>query len=346
MREGADAWLQRAWYERAPGYLLLLPLTFLYALVVVIRRRLYRAGWLRSIRLPVPVIVVGNIVAGGAGKTPVTLFIAEGLRARGFRPAIVSRGYGRADDSRLLTVTADSDARDVGDEPLLLARRSGCTVVVGADRVAAARIAIEQGADVIVADDGLQHYRLARDFEICVIDASRGLGNGWQLPAGPLRESPGRLRDVDAILVNRAGDGSSFDAAPYGHAGLSFTLEANAASSLDNSSRRPLAEFAGTLVHAVAGIGNPERFFALLESKGLSIRRHALPDHAAFDPSATVFSDGQPVLMTEKDAVKLGGEPAASLWYVPVDLVMDGESAALLIEAIETRCKQRQDSDA
>lgn len=346
MKEGAYAWLQRAWYDGTHGYLLLLPLTLLYSLIVAIRRRLYRAGWFRSVRLPVPVIVVGNIVAGGAGKTPVTLFIAEGLRARGLRPAIVSRGYGRQDDSRLLTVTSDSAARDVGDEPLLLARRSGCTVVVGADRVAAARIAIEQGADVIIADDGLQHYRLARDFEICVVDASRGLGNGWQLPAGPLREASGRLGSVDAILVNRTGSDRAFDTAHYGHTGLDFVLDATAACSVDNSSRRSFAEFSASPVHAVAGIGNPERFFGLLEAKGLSIRRHALLDHAAFDPSAPEFSDGKPVLMTEKDAVKLGTIVSPSHWYVPVDLVMDEESSTRLLAAIVTRCKQGQDSDA
>lgn len=346
MRAGADAWLQRAWYERAPGYQLLLPLTFLYALVVAVRRLLYRSGWMHSVRLPVPVIVVGNIVAGGAGKTPVTLFIAQGLRARGFEPAIVSRGYGREDESRILEVTAASDARDVGDEPLLLSRRSGCTVIVGADRVAAARIAIEQGADTIIADDGLQHYRLARDFEVCVVDASRGLGNGWQLPAGPLREPAGRLRSVDAVLLNAADSSVQFDAGPYGHAAPVFTLDANAACRLDGATKRPLDEFSGTPVHAVAGIGNPERFFRLLEGRGLSIERHALPDHGTFDPSAPEFSDGRPVLVTEKDAVKLGTNGSASYWYVPVDLAMDEDSATAMLDAIETRCRRRQDTDA
>ena len=346
MKERAYAWLQRAWYDGAPGYLLLLPMTLLYSIVVAIRRLLYRTGWFRSIRLPVPVVVVGNIVAGGAGKTPVTLFIAEGLKARGWTPAIVSRGYGRRDDSELLIVDADSDARNVGDEPLLLARRSGCAVVVGADRVAASRVAVEQGADVIIADDGLQHYRLARDFEVCVVDASRGIGNGWQLPAGPLREPPGRLSTVDAILVNRSGENASFDVSSYRHPGHGFVLDASTAFSIDHSRRRPLAGFTGSPVHAVAGIGNPERFFGLLEEKGLSIRRHAVPDHAAFDPSAPEFDDGQPVLMTEKDAVKLAMDVDESHWYVPVDLIMDGAKATDLLEAIETRCKQRQDNDA
>lgn len=346
MSKGADAWLQRAWYERAPGYQLLLPLTLLYAIVIAVRRLFYRIGVFRPVRLEVPVIVVGNIVAGGAGKTPVTLFITERLRSRGYHPAIVSRGYGRDDDSRILGVSADSNARDVGDEPLLLARRSGCPVVVGADRVAAARLAIEQGADVIIADDGLQHYRLARDFEICVVDADRGLGNGWQLPAGPLREPEGRLQSVDAILLNGAGRSGGFDASGYGKATRQFTLDASAAVRLDDAEQRPLTDFAGTAVHAVAGIGNPERFFGLLESLEIDVRRHALPDHAGFDPSMPEFSDGLPVLMTEKDAVKLGRVDGASHWYVPVDLSMDEDSALELLEAIETRCQRRQDSDA
>ncbi|MEE4163274.1 MAG: tetraacyldisaccharide 4'-kinase, partial [Woeseiaceae bacterium] len=202
MSGGVYGWLQRAWYERAPGYRLLIPLSLVYAAVISLRRALYRLGIFGSERLPVPVVVVGNIVAGGAGKTPVTLFLAEALSAAGFRPGIVSRGYGRADDRRLVAVTATSRAADVGDEPLLLARRSGCPVVVGRDRVAAGRMLVEQGVDVVIADDGLQHYRLERDAEICVVDGSRLLGNGWLLPAGPLREPRARLGRVDMILLN------------------------------------------------------------------------------------------------------------------------------------------------
>jgi len=202
MDGGVYGWLQRAWYERAPGYRLLIPLSLLYAAVISLRRTLYRLGILHSERLPVPVVVVGNIVAGGAGKTPVTLFLARALSAAGFHPGIVSRGYGREDDRRLVAVTATSRATDVGDEPLLLARRSGCPVVVGRDRVAAGRMLVEHGVDVVIADDGLQHYRLERDAEVCVVDGSRLLGNGWLLPAGPLREPRGRLGSVDMVLLN------------------------------------------------------------------------------------------------------------------------------------------------
>jgi tetraacyldisaccharide 4'-kinase len=344
MKASLSAWIERAWYGNGFGRFLLLPLTLLYAPVVAIRRMLYRHGLLSTVRLPVPVVVVGNIVAGGAGKTPVTLFVAQSLRDRGWRPGIVSRGYGREDEASVLEVTSDSAADEVGDEPLLLARRSGCTVVVGKDRVAAAERVIKAGADVIIADDGLQHYRLGRDFEICVIDGSRGLGNGHQLPAGPLREPATRLASADGVLVNTTG----LREMPRGIDGagdlVPFTLEASIASSLDGTRAEPLESFAGAPVVAVAGIGNPERFFRLLERHGLTVIRHPLPDHAGFDPGSATFGAGRTIFVTEKDAVKLDPSAPGAVWYVPVELVMDDAAARALLDAIETRCRQRQDS--
>jgi tetraacyldisaccharide 4'-kinase len=345
MRATVSAWFERAWYDDGFGRFLLLPLTLLYATVIAIRRMLYRYGVFSSITLPVPVIVVGNIVAGGAGKTPVTLFIAQSLRERGFVPGIVSRGYGRKDEDSILDVTSDSNAADVGDEPLLLARRSGCPVVVGRDRVAAAERVIQSGANVVIADDGLQHYRLGRDFEICVVDGSRGVGNGHQLPAGPLREPSSRLSSVDAVLVNATvaseppGGLESLDGQ------VSFTLEASVASSLDDSRSEPLESFADAPVVAVAGIGNPERFFRLLERHGLTVIRQPLPDHAGFDPGSASFGAGRTMLVTEKDAVKLDPSSAGPVWYVPVDLKMDDSAASSLLDAIETCCLRRQDSE-
>ena len=344
MKATLSAWIERAWYDNGFGRVVLLPLTLLYASVTAIRRIMYRHGLFSTVRLPVPVVVVGNIVAGGAGKTPITLFVARSLSERGWQPGIVSRGYGRQDDASVLEVTNDSSAEEVGDEPLLLARRSGCTVVVGRDRVAAAERVIQAGADVIIADDGLQHYRLGRDFEICVIDGSRGLGNGHQLPAGPLREPATRLASTDAVLVNATGVSEMPRGLDGAEHPISFTLEASTASSLDGTRAESLESFAGTPVAAVAGIGNPERFFQLLERHGLTVIRHPLPDHAGFDPGSASLGADRTILVTEKDAVKLDALSPGAVWYVPVEVAMDDAASRELLDAIETRCRHRQDS--
>jgi tetraacyldisaccharide 4'-kinase len=340
MDGGMYGWLQRAWYERAPGYRLLIPLSLLYGAVIALRRALYRLGVFRTERLPVPVVVVGNIVAGGAGKTPVTLFLARAMSAAGFRPGIVSRGYGRTDDRDVVTVTASSRAAEVGDEPLLLARRAGCPVVVGRDRVAAGHRLVEQGVDVVIADDGLQHYRLGRDVEICVVDGDRRLGNGWLLPAGPLREPRGRLETVDMVVVNGGSAAPKGSTDMPGVPGSAVTLVADSAVRLDGTARRPLADFRGEPVHAIAGIGNPRRFFALLESHGLEVVPHPLPDHVAPDPAAIAgYRDGE-VLMTEKDAVKLQPSDAPGAWYVPVELEMEEAARQRLVETVVTLCRR------
>ncbi len=351
MSAGLHAWLQRAWYEKTSRYWLLAPLSLLYAGVIVLRRTAYRRGWLRSRRIPAPVVVVGNLVAGGAGKTPVTLFLAEALKARGFKPGIVSRGYGGRGAASPLAVTPDAVAADVGDEPLLLARRAGCPVVVGSDRSAAARQLVSGGVDVVLADDGLQHYRLERDFEICVVDAARGFGNGWLLPAGPLREPLSRLVDVDAVVLNGpAGDDHS---SLRGMAADSprFTLVAERATHVGGTESRSLTDFAGRPVHAVAGIGNPARFFHLLKSHGLTVVEHPLPDHAplseaAIDELLPAGEKDSHVLMTEKDAVKLDGTHNARLWYVPVDFVIDPAAADTLVTQVVEACGQNQGRNA
>lgn len=345
MSASAYGWLHRAWYERAPGYQLLLPLTLLYASVVTLRRLLYRLGVLRSESLPVPVVVVGNLVAGGAGKTPVTLFLAESLKARGFRPGIVSRGYGRRSEDVIVDVSADSTANDVGDEPLLLARRSGCPVVVGSDRVAAAKRLLANDVDVIIADDGLQHYRLRRDVEICVVDAERGFGNGWQIPAGPLREPLSRLESVDAVLLNGDKDSAHASVGEIDVPVMPFTLAPGKARRLDGSQSRALSDFSGTLVHAFAGIGNPSRFFRMLESFGIEVVPHPLRDHAAVSMSELDVGDASEVLMTEKDAVKLPSSGEARLWAVPVALTMDSGLADSLLDSIEARCRKQQEME-
>lgn len=287
------------------------PLAALYAVATGLRRWLYRHGWLRSQRLPVPVIVVGNLSVGGTGKTPLTLALVEALRACGRRPGVVSRGYGgRQREPCLLGDTPDP--AEVGDEPCLV-RAAGVPVAVGRDRPAAARLLLDAGCDVVVADDGLQHYRLARDVEICVIDGARRFGNGHLLPLGPLREPLARLRTVDFRICNGG------TPAP---GEIPMQLEGGLAVSLPDGRECPLADFAGRRAHAVAGIGRPRRFFESLRMHGIDVVEHAFPDHHAFTPADLGFGDDLPVLMTAKDAVKCRAFAFDGWWSVPVRAVL------------------------
>ena len=340
MTGSRDAWLQRVWYGGTQGHLALLPLTAVYALLSSLHRALYRVGVKSIVELPVPVVVVGNLVAGGTGKTPVTLFLVESLKARGYRPGVVSRGYGRRSRD-LLAVSPDSTADEVGDEPLLLRRRSGCPVVVASDRVAAARELIARDVDVVVADDGLQHYRLGRDVELCVIDGERGFGNGWQLPAGPLREPPARLGTVDAVLVNASATTRHPSVAALRAPAVCFTLRADRVVRLIDGHSVPLAEFRGREAHAVAGIGNPGRFFRTLETFGIAVHPHPLPDHARIDPAALEFDDAHDVLMTEKDAARLPATGDRRLWYVPVDLEGEASDLTALVNEVDAACRRK-----
>ena len=310
------------WYGRpcefAPGKRLLsrllLPLSWLYCGIVRGRRLGYRAGLFARVSLPVPVIVVGNLTVGGTGKTPLVLRLASLLRERGWTPGIVTRGYGGQATTWPRQVHPESDPALVGDEPVLLARRSGCTVVAGPQRVEAGALALRLGdCDILLTDDGLQHYRMARDLEIALIDGERGFGNGRCLPAGPLREPPSRLASVD-LAVYHGGTGH----AP------SMRLIPGAAVNLRRPElTRPLADFRGERIFAVAGIGHPGRFFALLADAGLDIESRAYPDHYRFSARDLAHWPAGPVLMTEKDAVKcatLGGD---NHWYLPVEAVLD-----------------------
>ncbi|MEX2122556.1 MAG: tetraacyldisaccharide 4'-kinase [Woeseia sp.] len=312
----------RIWYERSSWYLPLLPLSWFFALVTAIRRFLYRSGMRRPIDVGKPVIVVGNIVSGGTGKTPVTMWLAAYLKQEGFQPGIVSRGYGGAAGDGPLQVSDDSDAGIVGDEPLLMATRSICPVVVHPDRVAAARSVAGLGCDIIIADDGLQHYRLKRAFEIAVVDGERGFGNGRLLPAGPLREPLSRLRSVDRIMLQ------GFRNAGAVHRGLAdlgytrFELAVTGVHALQGSKAVALDAFRDKTVHAIAAIGNPQRFFRLLESQGIRVIPHAFADHAVLSRSELEFGDDLDVLMTEKDAMKIGKPAPLHWWYVAVDLTL------------------------
>ncbi len=291
----------------------------LYAALVRARHALYRRGWRRTERVAVPVLVVGNLVAGGSGKTPLTLAIVERLRAEGFTPGVASRGHGRGDPARGRWVEAGSDATEVGDEPLLIARETGVRVRVDRDRVAAARALAAAGCNVVVCDDGLQHLRLARDVEIEVEDLRRRRGNGRLLPAGPLREPLARADRCDFRVLNLGAADATGDAvaeAGFGQWPMQLLLER--AQALDAARSQPLTAFAGRRVHAVAGIADPERFFAALRARGIAVVPHAFADHHAFQRDDFDFASELPVLMTAKDAVKCAQFGLADAWVVPV----------------------------
>jgi tetraacyldisaccharide 4'-kinase len=272
----------------------------------------------------VPVIVVGNLTVGGTGKTPLVIWLAARLGERGYRPGIVCSGYQGQATSWPQRVTADSDPDQVGDEAVLLARRAGCPVVAGPDRVADVNALVAGGAvDVVVCDDGLQHYRLGRSIEIAVIDGIRGLGNGLCLPAGPLREPATRLREVDAIVVNGG---------KWGHAGV-FRADviATGVRQTATGTMKTLKEFEDKEVHAVAAIGHPDRFFTLLQNHGLNVEPHALPDHAPLSATDLRFEDEYPVFITEKDEVKCKAFAEDNVWCVIVELQFSEQDAERLL---------------
>jgi tetraacyldisaccharide 4'-kinase len=327
--------LIEAWYRERPRPSPLQPLSALYGAVIRLRQRAYRLGWLSSARVGRPVVVIGNLTVGGTGKTPLTLWLASELRRHGFEVGIVSRGYGGSNGSQPRLVDPSASWREVGDEPLILARRSGCPTMVGGDRVAAARALVTRGVDVILSDDGLQHLRLARECEIVVIDGARGFGNGRLLPGGPLREPPARLRDADAVVVNGPALHASLAHALAPGTLLTMALAATEALRLDGAEPpRPLAAFRGQRVHAVAGIGNPARFFAELRACGIEPIEHPFPDHHPFAAGELEFADQLPVLMTEKDAVKCAAFANPRLWYVPVSAQLSSADARELLTRV------------
>lgn len=305
--------LEARWYSAQRPPIWLQPLAALYGGISAWRRQRHTAG---AEPLSVPVIVVGNISVGGTGKTPFVIWLVERLRSWGYRPGIISRGYGGRARQYPLRVEAGTTAKLCGDEPALMARRLGCPIAVAPRRVDAAKLLLaEGGVDILVADDGLQHYSLRRDLEICVVDARRGLGNRALLPAGPLREPPSRLGEVDCIIINGGGAG-----------GLEMRLRMGAACALEGGATRELATF--STVHACAGIGHPQRFFSQLREFGLDVIEHPFPDHHQYQPADLSFDDDHPVLMTEKDAVKCVAFSQPHHWYVPVEAVLAPDAEA------------------
>jgi tetraacyldisaccharide 4'-kinase len=320
MSTGVRGWLEARWWQQAPVPGWLAALSRLYGRVAHWRRRRATAA---AVTLPVPLVVVGNVAVGGTGKTPVVIALVEALVAAGFRPGVISRGYGGRGPGGL--VPPGGDPARYGDEPVLIARRTGVPVWVDRDRVAAGRALLaDQGVDVIVADDGLQHYRLGRRVEIAVVDGRRRFGNGRLLPAGPLREPTSRLAQVDLVLVNGL-------RSPHE---LGFDLRADDPRALRDDQRRPLAAFTGSPVHAVAGIGDPSRFFASLRAAGLEPIEHPFPDHHRYRPSDLAFGDPRPVLMTEKDAVKCAAFAQANWYALPVSAALPAAAIARVLERL------------
>jgi tetraacyldisaccharide 4'-kinase len=306
-----------------------MPLGFLFSDAVRFRKFLYRHGVLKTHTLPVPVIVVGNITVGGTGKTPLIIWLAGFLKESGFKPGIISRGYGGQAESWPQWVTADSDAKNVGDEALLIAKQTGCPMAVGPLRVDAANLLLRQAdCTVILSDDGLQHYALNRAIEIAVIDGERRFGNGYCLPAGPLREPIERLQSVDFVIVN--GEKSEENE-------FSMQLAGDTLVNLVTGEQKSLREFIGVDCHALAGIGNPERFFKLLEAAGLTCITHGFPDHYPFQRDDIEFSDNKPVLMTEKDAVKCRAFAGKQHWYLPVKAVPEPVFSEQLLNLLKRK---------
>ena len=320
-------WLEKHWYRLTPVSLILLPVSWVYCLLMWLRGLGYRWSLLRSIKLPVPVIIVGNITVGGTGKTPLVIWLATFLKQKGKRPGIVTRGYQGVAQTWPQLVLPQSDPAQVGDEAVVLARRSACPVVADPDRVRAAQTLVrDHGCDVIISDDGLQHLRLVRDIEIAVIDGERRFGNGLCLPAGPLREPVCRLNRVPLRVTNGK--------ARTGELGMEF-VETGFCRVVASAKTMTMGDFKERQVHAVAGIGHPARFFAQLRRLGFDVIEHSFPDHHRFTPEDIAFDDNKPVIMTQKDAVKCESFATDRHWCLSVEARLDpvfGERVWQLLE--------------
>jgi tetraacyldisaccharide 4'-kinase len=335
--------LEQHWYRKSYTWLtlLLLPLSGLFYFIISLRQFCYRIGLKKTIHFPVPVIVIGNITTGGTGKTPLVIALAKFLKAEGFNPGIVSRGVGGMKHNVPQIVNEKSDAAVVGDEALLLAKKTECPMVVCIDRVAAVRELLDLSqCNLVIADDGLQHYRLGRAIEIAVMDGARRYGNGCLLPAGPLRELPTRLKKVDCIVTQgETGNitmqlkGDELRAIQGG--AITMQLKGDELHAIQSGAKKPVDQLAHQIVHAVAAIGNPTRFFATLRSKGLNIIEHVFPDHYLFKEQDFDFSDRHSIIMTEKDAVKCETFADERFWYLPVKAIVDKRLGELLLKKLK-----------
>jgi len=333
-------WLQQQWYGRSRWHILLMPLSYIFAALSHVRKYLYLSGWRKTYRLDVPVVIVGNINVGGSGKTPVVIWLAKQLQLAGYTPGIISRGYGgQAQPVQLVQpVFAESCAQQVGDEPVLIAQRTACPVYVSADRVAAgqALLAAHAACNIIISDDGLQHYRLQRDVEIVVFDSVKAFGNGALLPAGPLRESVARLYAVDAVVSNGELNASNMAFNINSVRPIKMQLEsADFYNLVDSQHRCSAQDFSGLKILAIAGIGNPERFFQQLRHMGLVFQSQAYADHYAFKAADFAAAAADVIVMTEKDAVKCQAFAQANYWVLPVTAIIGDELLPIVLNKLD-----------
>ncbi|MFV1922446.1 MAG: tetraacyldisaccharide 4'-kinase [Methylotenera sp.] len=323
----------RAWQDKNIFfYVVLVPLSWLFAVIIVLRRFMYRVGLLRSYALPVPVIVVGNINMGGSGKTPVVIWLVNQLKAHGYRPGVISRGYG-GKVTQPTSVQADSLPSLVGDEPVLIAQRTGCPVYVFADRIEAGKSLLENhpACDIIISDDGLQHYRLQRKIEIAVVD-QQAQQNQHLLPAGPLREPHVRLASVDAVILN--GNVSMKDGYPMQLLAKEFY------NLLNPAVKQTVSYFKDKQVAALAGIGKPERFFQQLQTLGLKFSQWPFSDHHAFIRQDLSNIECDALIMTEKDAVKCHTFAEGHYWVLPVEAKIDSGFMPMLLSKLQQKTNE------
>ena len=337
MRKRVETWLNGIWYggHQPPAWLSVL--SGPYALAFRLHRKIARSRQPHDLQQR-PIVVVGNITAGGSGKTPLVIWLCRALQAAGMNPGVASRGYGRTSRG-LVRVTDTTPASLAGDEPLLISRRLGIPVVVASDRCSAVRELFKHGVDIVVADDGLQHHRLPRSMEICVVDGKLGWGNGRLLPAGPMRESRQRLKECDYVVINES-ESESADS-PWR---TSIDDDVNAVAmhfapqllhALDGHETWRPAQYAGCRVNAVAGIGHPGRFFHVLQRAGMHVIEHPFPDHHAYSrEDFAAFEPGLPIIMTEKDAVKCRGMKLPNAWYLSVDAALPAAFQREIVEEL------------
>lgn len=339
MKTRVASWFEREWTRKSFWRFLLLPLSWLFRFAIGLRRFAFRQGWLTSERLPIPVIIVGNITIGGSGKTPLVIWLVDHLRAAGYVPGVISRGYGGSEPGPF-EVGPLSDAQQVGDEPVLIATRTEVPLFIGRDRVVAGRalLAAFPDCDVIVSDDGLQHYRLQRTIEIAVVDGEARFGNGRLLPAGPLREPVNRLRSVDFVVVNEVNNDRARASSQLASPGMmpAEPVSMHVSGQVFYNAKDPdwhvlAGDIRGQTLHAVAGIGRPQRFFDHLRKLGLSVVEHPFPDHYSYREEDFAFGADAIVLMTEKDAVKCRSFARETWWVLAVTASLDERFGANLL---------------